>query len=154
MAPKSLQQQYAPRGTCFGCGPANPRGLHIDSYPEGDEVVARFEPEPYQEAYAGALNGGIIGTLFDCHCNWTAAWHLMQKHGAAAPPCTVTAEYSVKLRRPTPTGAPITVRARVVDSGEDRAVVEGTLEAGGQVCATARGTFVAVKPGHPAYHRW
>ena len=24
----------------------------------------------------------------------------------------------------------------------------------GKVCATCRGTFVAVKEGHPAYHRW
>ena len=36
----------------------------------------------------------------------------------------------------------------------DRATVEGTLNAGGKVCATCRGLFVAVKEGHPAYHRW
>ncbi len=151
---KSLQQQYAPQSTCFGCGPANPKGLHINSYPEGDEVVARFTPEPHQEAYEGALNGGIIGTLFDCHCNWTAAYHLMRTHGLPSPPCTVTAEYSVRLRRPTPTDGVLTLRARVLESSDDRATVEGTLEAGGQVCATCRGLFVAVKPGHPAYHRW
>ena len=34
------------------------------------------------------------------------------------------------------------------------AVVEATLEAGNKVTATCRGTFVAVKEGHPAYHRW
>jgi len=60
----------------------------------------------------------------------------------------------VKLKRPTPVDGPITLRARVVESGEDRAVVEAELEAGGKVTATCRGTFVAVKPGHPAYHRW
>ena len=150
----SLQQQFAPRSTCFGCGPANPNGLHINSYPEGDEVVARFTPEPHQEAYAGALNGGIIGTLFDCHCNWTAAYHLMRRDGLPSPPCTVTAEYTVRLRRPTPTDGVITLHARVVESSDDRATVEGALEAAGHVCATCRGTFVAVKPGHPAYHRW
>jgi len=46
------------------------------------------------------------------------------------------------------------VRARVVEAGPDRAVVEGTLEAGGKVTATCRGVFVAVKEGHPAFHRW
>ena len=46
------------------------------------------------------------------------------------------------------------LRARVVDSKEDRATVEATLEGGGKITATCRGTFVAVKPGHPAYHRW
>ncbi len=149
----SLQERYAPENVCFGCGPANSLGLHIRSFPRGDEVVCEWTPEPHHQAYAGALNGGIIGTLFDCHCNWTATHHLMQKLGLLQPPSTVTAEYSVKLRRPTPLG-PVTLRARVVDSADDRAVVEATLEAGGHVCATGRGTFVAVKPGHPAYHRW
>jgi acyl-coenzyme A thioesterase PaaI-like protein len=49
---------------------------------------------------------------------------------------------------------PVRLVARVVESGADRAVVEGTLSSGGVVTATCRGTFVAVKEGHPAYHRW
>jgi acyl-coenzyme A thioesterase PaaI-like protein len=60
----------------------------------------------------------------------------------------------VKLLRPTPTDEPIELLARPVEMGDDRATVEAELRAGGKVCATARGTFVAVKPGHPAYHRW
>ena len=44
--------------------------------------------------------------------------------------------------------------AQRVESTDDRAVVEGTLEADGKVRATCKGTFVAVKPGHPAYYRW
>jgi acyl-coenzyme A thioesterase PaaI-like protein len=122
--------------------------------PEGDEVVADWTPEPHHEAFPGMLNGGIVGALLDCHGNWTAAWHLMNKAGADTPPVTVTADYAVKLRRPTPSGAPVRLRARVVESTDDRAVVEASLESGGTVCATFRGTFVAVKPGHPAYHRW
>jgi acyl-coenzyme A thioesterase PaaI-like protein len=50
--------------------------------------------------------------------------------------------------------APLKLTARVVDASEDRAVVDATLEANGKVTATCRGTFVAVKPGHPAYHQW
>ena len=96
----------------------------------------------------------IEGALLDCHCNWTAAWHLMQRDGLAAPPCTVTASYAVELRRPTPSAGPLRLSARPVSSEGDRVVVEGTLEAGGKICDTFRGTFVAVKPGHPAYHRW
>ena len=48
----------------------------------------------------------------------------------------------------------MTLRAHVVDSTDNRATVEGTLEVGGDVTATCRATFVAVKPGHPAYDRW
>ena len=31
---------------------------------------------------------------------------------------------------------------------------EASLEAKGEVTATCRGVFVAVREGHPAYHRW
>jgi acyl-coenzyme A thioesterase PaaI-like protein len=150
----SLQDQYAPKSICFGCGPANEKGLRIKSRVEGDVVVADFTPEPFHHAFPNVLNGGIIGALLDCHGNWTAAWHLMRAAGADRPPVTVTAEYAVKLRRPTPSAGSLRLRARVVESSADRAVVEGSLEAGGAVCATFRGTFVAVKPGHPAYHGW
>jgi len=154
MTRPSLQEEFAPDSVCFGCGPANPRGLHIRSFPAGEEVVAEWQPEPHHEAFPGALNGGIIGALMDCHCNWAAAWHLMRRAGADRPPCTVTAEYAIRLLRPTPTAAPVRLVARVVESDDRRATVEGRLLAGGEVCATCRGVFVAVKPGHPAYHRW
>ncbi len=151
----ALQDRYAPNGTCFGCGPRNERGLRVKSRPREDgSVVATWHAEKYHEAYDGALSGGIIGTLMDCHSNWTATYHLMKKSGSDTPPCTVTAEYAITLRRPTPTSGDIEIVARPVEVGEDRAVVEAELIADGKVCATSRGAFVAVKPGHPAYHRW
>jgi acyl-coenzyme A thioesterase PaaI-like protein len=151
---ESIQERYAAATKCFGCGPSNPNGLRIRSFPVGDEVVADWRPEPHHEAFDGVLNGGIIGVLFDCHCNWTAAYAFMKNAGAERPPTTVTAEYSVKLRRPTSSLAPVRVRARAIEVGAERAVVEALLESEGNVTATARGVFVAVKEGHPAYQRW
>ena len=150
----SLQDTYAPNNRCFGCGPANDQGLRIKSFVEGDEVVAEWRPQPHHQAFDGILNGGICGALLDCHSNWTAAYHLMRKAGAAAPPCTVTADFHVTLRRPTPMDALLKLRAHVVESTDDRAVVDASLEANGKTTATCRGTFVAVREGHPAYHRW
>ena len=151
---KSLQETYAPHNACFGCGPANAKGLRIRSFVRGDEVVAEWHAEPHHEAFPGMLNGGIIGALLDCHSNWAAAWHLMNQAGEDRPPCTVTADFAVTLKRPTPTDGPIELVATIAESTDDRAVVDSKLIAGGKVCATCRGTFVAVKPGHPAYHRW
>lgn len=151
---QSIQERYAPGNRCFGCGPSNEKGLRIRSFVEGDELVARWHAEEHHQAFEGMLNGGITGALLDCHSNWAAAHHLMQKSGAETPPCTVTADFHVRLKRPTPMDGEITVRARVVESSDDRAIVESTLEAGGKVTATCRGTFVAVKEGHPAWHRW
>ena len=115
---------------------------------------AEWKPEKKYEAFEGVLNGGVIGTLLDCHCNWTAAYHLMKHAKEDHPPCTVTAEYAIKLLRPTPTNDSVFLSAKVVDLTDDRATIEGTLTAGGKVCATCRGVFVAVEEGHPAYHRW
>jgi len=154
MCSLSLQEMYAPKSICFGCGPANPQGLKIRSFVRGDQVVASWQAEKHHEAFPGMLNGGIIGTLLDCHCNWTAAWHLMQRDRLETPRCTVTAEYSIRLLRPAPTDAPIELTAHVVEAAADRATIEGLLSAAGKPRATCRGTFVAVRPGHPAFHRW
>jgi len=155
----ALQDVYAPQNRCFGCGPANDKGLRIKSFaetePSGREILrATFAPEPHHEAWEGVVNGGIVGSLFDCHSNWAAAYHLMKKAGTNELPPTVTADFHVKLKRPTPSKGPLILRAWVVDSAEDRATVEATLEVDGVITSTCRGTFVAVKPGHPAYHRW
>ena len=101
---KSLQDTYAPQNRCFGCGPANDKGLRIKSFVEGDEVVAEWRPEPHHLAFEGMLNGGICGALLDCHSNWTAAHHLMRQSGASTPPCTVTADFHVTLKRPDADG--------------------------------------------------
>ena len=154
MSEKSLQETYAPGNACFGCGPSNPKGLHVRSFPKGEGTVAEWKAESHHEAFPGVLNGGIIGALLDCHSNWTAAWHLMNQSGAGTPPCTVTADFHVTLKRPTPSKEPVHLTARVVESKADRATIEATLESGGKVTATCRGTFVAVREGHPAYHRW
>jgi acyl-coenzyme A thioesterase PaaI-like protein len=149
-----VQERYAPANRCFGCGPANPGGLRVRSFEDGEELVAEWTPAPHHEAFDGAVNGGVIGALFDCHSNWTAALHLMRSSGREAPPCTVTAEFHVRLLRVTPSAGPLRLRARVVLSTADRATVEATLEAGGKTTASCRGVFVAVREGHPAFHRW
>ena len=149
----SVQETYAPHNECFGCGPANAKGLRLRSIDSPEGFVCDWTPAPEHLAFPGVLNGGICGALLDCHSNWAAAIYLMKAAGATSPPCTVTADFAVKLKRPTPM-APLRVTARVVSAEGDRATVEATIVSGGKVTATCLGTFVAVKEGHPAYHRW
>ena len=113
-----------------------------------------FMPNDEHQAFPGMVNGGIIGTLLDCHGNWTAAVALMDQSGLDAPPCTVTASYSISLRRPTPHGVALRVTSEIVELGDDRAKVSMALIAEDKICATGEGLFVAVKEGHPAFHRW
>ena len=151
----SLQERYAPQSTCFGCGPANAKGMRIGSH-EGShgELIAEWHPQAHHAAFANILNGGVIGTLLDCHANWTAAMHLMRERALDRPPGCVTAEYTIRLRRPTPTDRPVNLRAWVVESEADRVTVDAELLSDGTITATARGVFVAVGPDHPAHERW
>ena len=149
----NLQDKYGPHGECFGCGPTNEKGLRIKSRVDGDDIVCDWAPEPHHKAFGEVLNGGICGTLLDCHSNWTAAYHLMKANGSDSFPSTVTADFSVKLLRPTPL-KPLQLRARPVEMTDDRAVIESEIVVNGKVTATCRGTFVEVKEGHPAFHRW
>jgi len=151
---QAVQERYAPRSVCFGCGPANPDGLQLHSFEDGGELVAEWQPSARYEAFAGALNGGICAVLLDCHANWAAAMGLMRAGAADRPPATVTAGYEVKLLAPTPTAGPLQLRSRVVSLEGRRAVAESEISIAGELTATFRGTFVAVGPGHPAFHRW
>lgn len=153
--PRSLQERYAPEGRCFGCGPANEKGLQIRSFEADDgTVVAEFQPRPEHEAFDGIVNGGIIGALIDCHSNWTGVAAMMARTGATVAPSTVTAEFAVHFVTPTPSDRPLRVIARAVEVGDRKAMVEASIEVDGVVTATGSGTFVTVKPGHPAYGRW
>ncbi len=169
---EACQDRFASHGICYGCGPANDQGLRIKSYWEQDEdntegphagraFICRFTPEAHHQAFPGVINGGIIGTLLDCHSNWCAAMTLMEHHGWGEAMCTVTADFHVKLRAPTPAGEELTVKAWAESPSGDgerlckvRAEIWADTPRGRKITATCTGTFVAVEEGHPAWHRW
>lgn len=151
---ESLQDTYGPETTCFGCGPSNEKGLRVKSFVEGESVVAAFDPSPEHQAFPGVVNGGIIGSLFDCHMNWTAANAIMKNSALDHLPVTVTADFHVRLRKPTPYPMTLHLSAWVASVEGNRAEIEAKLTADGTVTATCTANFVAVEEGHPAYHRW
>jgi uncharacterized protein (TIGR00369 family) len=132
---------------CYGCGRLNGHGLHVRSEWTGEEAVARFLPEAYHTALPGYVYGGLIASLIDCHAMATAAAASMAKAGEVpgrdATPRFVTASLRVDFLRPTPIGTELQLRARPVEVGERKVVVEATLSAGGAECA--RGSVVAVR---------
>jgi len=151
---ESLQDTHGPTTICFGCGPANPDGLQIKSFVDGDAVLADFKPRPAHQAFEGVVNEGIIGSLFDCHMNWTAAHAIMTADGLDYLPVTVTADFHVRLRRPTPFPATLHLKAWVVSQEGNRAEIEAEMMAEDKITATCTANFVAVQEGHPAHDRW
>ena len=150
----SLQEEYAPKGICFGCGCANKKGLQIKSFVNNDDIIANWNSDSHHEAFPGVLNGGIIGSLLDCHSNWTAAYYIMKEQNLDLTPCTVTAEYTVKLKRPTPSNISLHISANLSKIDRNRVWINAELSANDKVYATCKGLFVAIGEDHPAYHRW
>jgi len=70
------------------------------------------------------------------------------------PPCTVTAEYTIKLVRPTPTNGSVFLSAKVVDLADDRANRRRNIERWRKSLRQVSLNFCRSEEGHPAYHRW
>lgn len=146
---EALQDAW-PNATCYGCGPANPRGLQIKSYwdADGETVVCRFKPQPYQNAgFPNVMYGGLVASLIDCHSVWTAIAATYKaegrEHGSEPAISYVTGTLTVRYKAPTPLDQEIVLRSRAVEIGPRKAVVETAVYAGDRV--TAEGTVVAVR---------
>ena len=117
-------------------------------------MVADWVPEPQHTAFTGYTSGGIISMLMDCHGNMTAAYFLMKARGLEAPPGTVTAQLSITFLKPSPMGKTLHLIAHCTGIERDKVHVEGSLQVEGVKTASMSGLYVAVKEGHPAFHKW
>ena len=137
MSVVSIQERLYPTLPCFGCGPGNPKGLRLQSFPsvgtgaEGGEgvVVASFTPWPEHDNGLGYLNGGIISTVLDCHsaaavtqAAFDRGWPPLP--GAALP--FVTSGLDVRFLRPSPLHETVELRAVVTRASE--AQIEAEVE--------------------------
>lgn len=148
MAEKAFQDNYPDiLSHCYGCGKHNEHGHQIKSYWDGEESVMTFTPASYHTAIPGFVYGGLIASLIDCHSTGTAAAAAYRAEGRemdTEPPLRyVTASLQVSYRKPTPIDGPLEVRGKVKEIKGRKVVVESTLSAKGEVCAT--GEVVAVQ---------
>lgn len=145
---EAVQDHYSEfAGHCYGCGRLNEDGLHVRSFPEGDEMVAHFRPRPYHTALPGLVYGGLIASLIDCQSTGTAAWAIYRSEGRhfdSDPPVRcVTASLHVDYVRPTPIDADLELRSSVVELKGRKVVVSTSLRARGEECA--RGHVIAIR---------
>ncbi|MBX7434625.1 PaaI family thioesterase [Mycobacterium sp. Y57] len=140
----AIQDRLFPTANCFGCGPANSRGLRLKSYLAADFVTATFMPWPEHDNGLGFLNGGIIATVLDCH---TAAcvMHEASIQGWDAPPGAllpfVTSGIDVRYLRPSPLDSAVELRAVVVKSTEPEIVCAAELRYDDKVRATGQAVW-------------
>ena len=132
---------------CYGCGRLNKDGLHVQSEWHEGEAIARFTPASYHIALPGFVYGGLIASLADCHAMATAAGASMVAAGLVPgrdpTPRFVTASLRVDFLKPTPADLELVLRARAVEVGERKVIVELSVTAADTECAQAR--VVAVR---------
>lgn len=145
----SIQHLLYPKLPCFGCGPANDKGLQLRSYPVGNTVRATFLPWPEHDNGLGSLNGGIICTVLDCHSAAAVMWEADQNgwaaQGGAALPY-VTAGLQVRFLRPSPLAQEVELTAIVVEATESEISCEVELVWEGKTRASATAVWKRWRP--------
>lgn len=127
---------------CYGCGGDNSHGLHIRTQWDGRCGIFRFTPMHYHTAFPGVVYGGLIASLFDCHCIGTAiaaAYDAEDRKPGTDPAIMyVTANLNVNYIRPTPMDRELMFKARIIETGGKKTIVSCTLVADDTECANAR----------------
>lgn len=126
---------------CYGCGRDNSYGLHVRTHWDGQTGTFRFIPEAYHTAFPGVVYGGLIASLFDCHCIGTAIAAAYDAEGR--PPGSepgimyVTANLNVNYLRPTPMDRELLLKAHIEETKGKKTTVACTLSENGTECANA-----------------
>jgi uncharacterized protein (TIGR00369 family) len=128
------------RDICFGCGFANPSGLHLkfSIAPGGKSYACDFELGSNFGGPPGHAHGGIIATILD---------EAMSKAIKLKNKVALTRRMEVEYLRPVPLGQPLTVEGRV--SRMSGRVLYNSAElrsAKGVVLARGRGKFMTIDP--------
>ena len=146
----SFQDQIGEKNHCHGCGVGNGLGLQIKSEWQGDEAVCRFRPQPHHcAASTEVVNGGILASVVDCHCNCTAMANAYREQGrpiASQPEIwCVTASLTLHYRKPTPIDEELEVVARVSRREGRKTWLTCSVSASTGICVEAEMLAVEVK---------
>jgi uncharacterized protein (TIGR00369 family) len=128
---------HAAQNRCFGCGPANASGLHLEFLlaADGSVVALPTIPDTFEGPH-GYLHGGVIATLLD---------EAMSKAVRARGLTAMTRQIEVEYLRPVPSATPIRIEGHVVrDEGRKHWTEARILNAKGSTLATSKGLFVEV----------
>jgi len=123
---------------CFVCGESNPAGVHVRFYEQEDgSVLSRFTGQEHHQGYPGRMHGGVITAIMD----ETIGRAIMVRHGEEV--WGVTAELTVRFRKPVPLNVELTARGRITN--ENSRLFEGAGELllpDGSVAVEATGKFI------------
>ncbi len=128
---------------CFVCGVENENGLHLEFYQTdtGEVVVDYVVPDHFQ-GYPGIVHGGIVASLVD-----EVLGRVHMGPDPENPRFMFTARMNVQYRKNVPTGVPIKIVGRALNSKRRTATSEAEiLGPDGEILAEAEALLVDVPP--------
>jgi uncharacterized protein (TIGR00369 family) len=103
---------------CFVCGRDNPCGLKLAFTNVNGRVVSEFTPAKVYQGYTGITHGGIISTVLD-----EAMIYAAMEDGTFP----VTAELTVRFKKPLMTDETAIIEAEVINSNSKLATAHSRL---------------------------
>lgn len=132
---------------CFGCGPGQPHGLHLEARAdEGVSLTAEFTVQPAHQGAPGLAHGGVLATALD-ETLGSLNWLLRT--------IAVTGRLETDFLRPVPVGTTLYLEAEVtaVAGRKIYCTATGRLGGpGGPLAVRADALFVEVKVDHFVDH--
>lgn len=124
--------------TCFGCGTANPIGLHMRFQTDGERLYSFVQPTESLAGWDRTVHGGILSTILDEIMGWTVI-HLLGKIG-------VTRSMTVEFLKPVSVDSQLTAIGAILERQSDRiTLVRGEIRnEDNAVCAQATATFATM----------
>ncbi len=124
-------------GRCFACGKDNPQGLKLEVRKTPDGVELDYILPEHFAGWQGIVHGGIVATILD---------ELLAYACNQSDRSMMTAEMSVRYRRPVRTGEPIHGIGRITEDKGRLVLAEARLlDASGQLLAEATGKLMLAK---------
>lgn len=123
---------------CFVCGERNPVGLRLEFQLDGPAGASGAQVlfPAHLQGWQDTVHGGLLATVLD--------EAMIKAAGAAGHKC-VSAEITVRYRKPAPTGAPLAVSGNVLEARGRIVLAESRIaDAQGQVLAQATGKLFKV----------
>lgn len=149
---KALQDLINPEGVCFGCGPTNPMGLRIKSYPapDGLHVLANITPRKEFCGMPELVYGGYLAMLADCHSSWACIYHHYKAEGrepGSHPKVScATARLNLSYLKPTPMGVALELKAWPDGPVGRKTNMVCEIYAGSVLTVRAESVFVRINP--------
>ena len=128
---------------CFGCGPANPAGLQMQFYTNGETVASWITVPPHLCGWSNLAHGGILFTALDEIMGRTMIY-LLQRF-------VLTKSITIEYLKPVPLGREFKVEGRILEVRSEReAAAEGIITNDeGEICTRATGLWATFTPSRP-----